>query len=198
MAWQFYFTAAMWSLAVGAAAGFVAQYAVLVYWGSTEDLPEFLAIALVPGVRYSRVYTHFDQNRRIMLACDEQLARIAAKEEMTKAQIRLAHNAVVMKLRAVASLEDFSHARLLDLAEEELSRIVSASEEKAKRSGSSSRATRRLDLVCPKCKGRVRYKGNNAARESVPCPRQCGWHIKLPPPLPHDRYPDSISSNEEE
>ena len=120
---QFYFTAAMWSLAVGAVAGFVAQYAVLMYWGSTEDLPEFLAVALVPGVKYSHVYIHFDQNRRIMLACDEQLARITAKEKLTKAQIRIAHNAVVMKLRAVASLEDFSHARLLDLAEEELSRI---------------------------------------------------------------------------
>src|SRR5581483_2761543 len=109
---------------------------------------------------------------------------LAAANRFRIAQIQTVHKIMRSKLRAISSLEDFTQARLLELAKTELSRIVSDSDRDAclQTDGQelSAIAPGVYTVTCPHCNKRIAYKGKRGGK-TVNCPYEnCGGPIHVP------------------
>jgi hypothetical protein len=181
-AWKPYFVLALSSSILGAAVGISAQFAVLIRCRRRGQLPEAVAVGLVPGMKKSVAYSILDRRRRLLIWWDGQVDKIAAKKEIEAAKMKAVKDAVLKKFKTVSSLEDFSQARLLELARDELSRIVAASEREAGRTTDrhSDEKDTRHKYACPHCHKIIAYKGKKGGK-TVICPyKECGRPFDFP------------------
>jgi len=120
-----------------------------------------------------------------MIECDEEIRRLSASSNLQARKMKMVHDGVVRRLKTVSTLEELTKARLVDLAQKELSRIVSASEVEANRridNGQASEKSRaKYSHCCPYCNKAIGYSGKKAGK-TVQCPyKKCGRSITLPP-----------------
>src|SRR4051812_16966643 len=96
---------------------------------------------------------------------------------------------MTLLLATVSSIEEFSQARLLELARKELSKIVSESEEEANRvilEATPHAPPNSYSFICPYCNGKIGYRGKKGGR-SVICPhKECGRPFMIPLLPPND------------
>lgn len=199
--WRLYLRLALSSLAGGFVVGLFIQYGVLLICRRSERLPQLWTVAFVPAMKQSFSYSIFERRRRSMVEIDEELREIGARKRLQVTQIQAARDAVAQKIKALSSIEELSRARLIELANEELSKIVLASTEKANqiKDGQSLVSTEQVNQIkssqsfgetrllitytCPICQKLVRYK-EQIANKTVKCPnKECGQPITLPPML---------------
>jgi len=131
LAWQLYSPVALWALLIGAIIGVVAQHAILLRWRHSGCLCEVMAVAFVPAIKHSLSYSIFEKRRELMIGLDEEIRKIAAAKRLKCVKLKATREIVIRKLKAISSLEDFSQTRLLELARQELARIVDESEHEA-------------------------------------------------------------------
>lgn len=182
-AWQLYWVLALGSLVSGLVLGLSIQYGILLICRFSGRLPQFSTVAFVPAMKSTVVYAIFERRRDVMIEIDEQLREMAARKNLQVAKIRELKEAVALKIKALSSIEELSQSRLLELAAEELERIVADSARKAEATlgdQGSDRATTRITHTCPYCKRLVRFN-LRSANEIITCPNQeCGQSIRLP------------------
>jgi hypothetical protein len=181
---QLYSTLAFWALMFGVLIGACSQYTILVCCRLSGRLPELLTVAFVPAMKSSLSYAVLEQRRQLMIWWDEEIRKVAATRELKVTQMLAAKQVWTRKLKAISSLEDFSQARLLDLAKKELSQILSASEQRATRAINLERGGPKASLqyryYCPHCKKGIGYKAEKAGK-SVNCPhKECRRPVTLP------------------
>lgn len=195
VAWQLYRALALGALATGLMLGLLIQYSLLLICRRTGRLPQFSTVAFVPAMKSTVVYEVFKRRRDVMIEIEERLSEMAARKNLQVAKIEQLKEAIDLKIRAISSIEQLSQARLLELAAEELEKIVSDSEKKAKAAmngqGSARQTTKndegsgqpttRITHVCPHCERLVRFS-LRSANGAVTCPYpNCGQPIRLPP-----------------
>ena len=110
------------------------------------------------------------------------MTKVAAMKEIKAAKVQAIRDSVAKRIKAVSSLEEFSQARLLELAQLELSSIVAASEREAGGSvenGGKVKPTR-FKYACPHCNKVIMYKGKRGGK-TFTCPyKQCGRPFAVP------------------
>jgi len=181
-AWQFYSTSAWVSLVFGILIGVFAQYAILVTCRLSQQLPPVMAFALIPAMNKSLSYSVFERRCRLMLELDEELNKVQATRNLHMAQIQAVHDAVRRQIAAASSVEELTHARLVELANKEFAKIVAAAEAanhvRARQQPVVSAV--RNTCTCPHCGNRITFK-DQAANKTVKCPYQkCGQPFRLP------------------
>jgi ribosomal protein S27E len=172
-AWQLYTTPAWLGLMFGAVVGLAAQYTTLACCRDAGRVPELVTVGLIPAMKHSVAYTVLVRRRELLLWWNEEMRRLAAAKELQVAQVQAVHDVIVRKLRAMRALEELTQARLLDLARQELSRIVAVAEHKAA-------TTAKRAVTCPYCGRTIGYPRKKAGT-TVNCPyANCGRPINLP------------------
>lgn len=130
-AWQFYATNALWGLTVGVIVGVSAQYIILLRCRITGRVAELWMVTFIPAFKRSVAYSILERRRALILWWNEEVEKLAATKKLKARQMRSIQEVIEQKLRAIASLKGFSQSRLIDIAQHELARIVSASEQVA-------------------------------------------------------------------
>jgi hypothetical protein len=183
-AWQFYSIFAFLALVFGIIIGVSAQYIVLVRCQESDRLPGFLTVALIPAMKSSLAYSALERRHQLMIWLEAEMTSLVALNKLRSAQIRGVHNTIVKKLKAISSIQDFTQARLLELAKKELSKIVSEAEQDAHRlvggQKPSAQIPRRYVFACPHCSRQFEYRGKRGGK-TVNCPhKNCGRPISVP------------------
>jgi hypothetical protein len=176
-----YSTLAFWACAFGVLIGLAIQYTVLVCCRLSERFPEILAMAFVPAVRRSICYSMLEKKRILMLWWDEEKGKVLANQKLKMAQMRAVQEVMVERLRAIATLQELSQARLVELAKKELDRIASAAEAAVSLSqaGDTGNPVSQMLTRCPHCGGKVSFPPKKQGR-IVKCPHKaCGNKIVL-------------------
>lgn len=183
-AWELYRVLASGALASGLLLGLAVQYGILLLCRRTGRLPQFSTVAFVPAMKSTVVYAVFERRRDLMVEVEEQLREMAARKNLQLAKIERLKEAMALKIKALSSIDEFSQARLLELAAEEMEKIISESERKAGAAPDGrnpGRPATRITSVCPSCQRLVRFN-LRPANEFVTCPhRGCGRPFRLPP-----------------
>ena len=159
-AWQLYSALVFFPLTCGFIVGLSAQYIILWHCGLSGRLPQLLTMAFVPAMKSSLSYSIFERRQQLMVALEEEFSKISAAKHLQNAQTEAMKEVVVRKLMSAASIEELSLARLVDFAEKESSKIVSAAEEKYSRINNDQQPLEtkpRSICFCPYCLGRVQY-----------------------------------------
>lgn len=130
-AWELYWSLALGALVSGLMLGLVSQYGILLICRLSGQLPQFSTVAFVPAMKSTVVYAIFKRRRDAMIEIDEQLREMAARKNLQVAKIVQLKEAVTLKIKALSSIDEISQSRLLELAAEELEKIISDSEKKA-------------------------------------------------------------------
>jgi hypothetical protein len=128
----------------------------------------------VPAMKRSSAYAVFEKRRELMMWWEEEMDKVAAAKEIKAAKMQAIKEIVMRKLRTVSSLEEFSQARLLEVAKNEISKIVSASDEEARQDAPETLAQPPLNsysFVCPHCMRKIAYKGRRGGK-TVDCPHK--------------------------
>jgi hypothetical protein len=191
-AWQLYRALALGALAAGLMFGLAIQYGLMLVCRRTGNLPQFSMVAFIPAMKSTVVYAVFERRRDLIIEIDEQLREMAERKNLQVAQIEQVKEAIALKIKALSSLDDYSQARLLELAAEEMEKIVSGSARKAEAGADApspvvesdpGQMPTRVTHICPSCQTWVRFS-LRSANEAVTCPNQgCGQLIRLPPAL---------------
>jgi hypothetical protein len=172
-AWQLYTTPAFLALMFGIIVGIAVQYTVLACCNDAGRVPELVTVAFVPAMKHSVTYTILEGRRKLLIWWEQEKSRLATANQLKAAQIQAIHDVIVRKLKVMAALEELTQARLLDLAREELSKVVSHAEQKA-------RTTSKRAVACPHCGKTIAYP-HKMAGKTVNCPYvNCGRPIYLP------------------
>ncbi|HEV7473686.1 MAG TPA: hypothetical protein VGN90_06545 [Pyrinomonadaceae bacterium] len=191
-AWQLYWVPELAALVFGLSLGLILQYSVLLVCRRSGRLPQFSTVAFVPAMKSTLVYAIFERRRDVMLEIEESLSEMAARQNLQVAKIRQLKEALAFKVKALSSIDELTQSRLIELAAEELEKIVSTSAAKAEmmqNNQATDHAVTRITHTCPSCQSLVRFR-LQSANEIVTCPNQaCGQPIKLPPVLANDGAP---------
>jgi RNA polymerase-binding transcription factor DksA len=172
-AWQLYSTPTILALMFGAIVGIAVQYTTLACCKDAGRLPELVTMAFVPAMKHSLAYAVLASRRKLLLWREEEMRRQAAANDLRRAHMHAVHDFVVRKLKAMTALEELTQARILDLARQEMSKIVSEAEQRAlppvKRA-----------VACPYCGKPIGYPRKKAG-QTVICPyATCRRPIQLP------------------
>jgi LytS/YehU family sensor histidine kinase len=183
-AWHFYSTSACGGLIFGILVGVVVQYIILVACRLSERLPQVMMFAFIPAITKSLCYTIFERRCRLMLELDEELRKVQATRNLHIAQLQAVHDAVKRRIAAASSVEELTHARLVELANKEFAKIVTAAGEahQVRSTQQPVVSAARNACTCPHCGNRIMFK-DQAANKTVKCPYQnCGRPFRLPSP----------------
>jgi hypothetical protein len=182
-AWELYLSLALGALLSSLMLGLVLQYSLLVVCRYSGRLPQFSTVIFVPAMKYTTAYRVFKRRRALLMEIDEQLREIAARKNVQIVKIHQLNEVIALKIQSLSSLDELSQAKLVQLAEEELEKIVAASEMKADtilHDQHSIQASTRITHPCPHCHRLIRFS-LSSANETVTCPnRECGRQIRLP------------------
>lgn len=185
VAWQLYAALSLGALAGGLGLGLCLQYSILIFSHRSGRVSQFSTVAFVPAMKWSLAYAIFERRRMLMLEVEEELREMAQRRSLQDAQIRDVQEAVELKLRAISSIDELTRARLLELASEEIAKIVSGAAEKAEGVGDGRPgpdASPQTIQTCPHCRQLIRYKRQQAGA-TVKCPNpECARPVKLEPP----------------
>jgi hypothetical protein len=172
-AWQLYTTPAILALLFGIIVGVAVQYTVLACCNDAGRVPELVTVAFVPAMKHSLAYSILENKRKLLIWWEEERRRLTAANELKAAHIQAIHDAIVRKLIVMTTLEELTQARLLDLAQHELSKIMLDAEQKAV-------APVKQSVACPHCGKTIGYSREKAGK-TVKCPyASCGRPINLP------------------
>lgn len=176
-AWALYWGLIPLPLVLGFVGGWGVQYVVLTHCAATQRLPQLITVALIPAMTFSKSYRYFEREQQLNLFLNEELNQLEVTKILTYAQMQFVKDTTQKKLKVIASLEESSLERRLDLAKAELAKIIQTQEEKIKHI-----PTRSLKgvCICPNCKKTVGYPRKKVG-ETVRCPhRACNRLFKLP------------------
>lgn len=172
-AWQLYTTPAFLALMFGIIVGLAVQYTVLWCCNDAGRVPEMVTVAFVPAMKHSLAYSILESRRKLLLWWEQEKSRLAAAYQLKAAQIQAVHDAIGRKLKVMTSLEELTQSRLLDLAQQELAKVVSDAEQK-------SRTNAKRTVACPHCGKTIAYPRKKVGK-FVTCPSaNCGRPIHLP------------------
>ncbi len=130
-AWQLYYLLSLWTLAAGLMFGVLIQYSILLNCRLSGRLRQLPTVLFVPAMKSSLAYSIFDNSRRLTVEMDAALLKINTARQLTDEQITLARENALRKIKALQTIDAFSKTHLRALFEEELSKIVLSSTEKA-------------------------------------------------------------------
>jgi predicted RNA-binding Zn-ribbon protein involved in translation (DUF1610 family) len=172
-AWRLYKTPAFLALMFGIIVGLAVQYTVLACCNDAGRVPEMVTVASVPAMKHSLAYSILEGRRKLLIWWEQEIRRQTAAKDAQVAHIQAVHDVVVRKLKAMTSLEELTQERLLDLARQEMSKVVSDAEQKAPTS-------EKFTVACPHCGKAVGYLREKAGK-TLKCPyAKCGRPIHLP------------------
>jgi hypothetical protein len=172
-AWQLYKTPAFLALMFGIIVGLAVQYTVLACCNDAGRVPELVSLAFVPAMKHSLAYSILENKRKLLIWWEEEKRQLTAANELKAAHIQSVHDVIVRKLKVTTTLEELTQARLLDLAQQELSKIMSDAEQKAI-------TPTKQTITCPHCGKAIGYPRKHAGK-TVKCPyANCGRPINLP------------------
>jgi len=146
-AWQLYYYLTLASLLSGTSLGLIVQYGILWRCRRTRILPQFSTVAFVPAMNSSIAYSIFLRKREVMLELDEQLREMAARENLQVAKIQQLEKTIRMKVEAISSIEELTQTRMLELAKEEMNKIINVAEEKQRIERESSSPDEEEDIL---------------------------------------------------
>lgn len=200
VAWQLYAFLGLGALSGGLGLGLCLQYSLLLAARRSGRVSQLSNVAFVPAMKWSLAYAVFERRRLLMLEVEEELREMARRRSLQDAQIQAVREAVGRKLKAVSSIEELTRARLLELASEEIARIVSGAAEKVEGFGEERPEADREERpeadrspqamrACPHCRQLIRYRARRAGA-TVNCPNPgCARPVKLEPPAEDDNMP---------
>jgi DNA-directed RNA polymerase subunit RPC12/RpoP len=174
-AWQLYSTTATWALIVGLLFGLSVQYSLLVWCRKSGRLPELWTVAFVPAMTRSVVY-------QLLVWLEDEMRSLNATHMLQAAQIQSMHTIMLKRLEAISSLDELTQVRLVELADREMMKIMSASASEFQGIGEGHANSRSMykEYLCPSCGGRIRYKGKKGGK-TVNCPYDgCIGTINVP------------------
>jgi hypothetical protein len=131
VAWQLYIFLALGAMSGGLVLGLGLQYSVLLAARRSGRVSQLSTVAVVPAMKWSLTYEVFERRRLLMLEVEEELTEMAERQSLQDAQIRAVQEAVERKLKAISSIDELTRARLLELANDEIAKIVSGAAERA-------------------------------------------------------------------
>jgi hypothetical protein len=183
-AWQLYSTPALLALAVGMGLGLSIQYIILACCKHERCLPEIWAEPFLPALRYSTAYSIMERRRRLIVECEQEMDRLAADATLRVAQIRAVHAVIRQKVIALSTLEELTQARVMQLAKDEITKVVSRSEQEASRTlvdpVALPNAAARFQLECPNCGQLIGYNRKHLGT-TINCPyRACALPVRIP------------------
>jgi hypothetical protein len=176
-AWVLYRPLAIWSFSSGVLLGIASQFLVLMLFRYQRQLPLFLASALVPGIRRSRAYSLLEINAHAHV----EKSSLNATRQLKLWQIRAIQEIVENRLKATANLDELTQSKLLELADQELDKIVAASQYRQDSARAKTPPPTDLRFFnCPTCSKRVKFS-RHFANKTRPCPNpECGSAITFP------------------
>ena len=127
------------ALASGLVIGLALQYAILIVCRRSGRLDQLQTVLLVPAMRRSLAYCIFENCRKLEIEKQAALQRVHADSAVKKAALEAAYEASRRRIVAAASIEEITSARLVELADEEFSRIIANADETGTR-GKEKRA----------------------------------------------------------
>ena len=125
-AWQLYWRLAAAALATGIVIGLGLQYAILLGCRRSGRLDQFQTVTFVPAMKRSLAYSIFENCRKLEVEKQATLRKVHADSAVKKAAIEAAFDSSRRRIMAASSIEDLANTRLLELANEEFSKIISA------------------------------------------------------------------------
>lgn len=131
-AWQLYYYPALGIILLGVSVGLIIQYGILWRCRRTGILPQFSAVVFVPAMNSTISYSIFLRRQEVMIEIDEKLRELAARKKLQNTRIEELKEGMRRKIEAISSIEDLTQARIIELANEELEKIVELAEEKQK------------------------------------------------------------------
>ena len=131
-AWQLYYYLTLGSLLSGLSLGLIIQYGILWRCRRTSVLPQLSTMAFVPAMKLTTAYSIFLHKRNLKIKVDEELSELAARKNIQIAKIEQLKKEMTMKIEAISSIDELTQSRILELAKEEIEKIVKQAKEKQK------------------------------------------------------------------
>jgi hypothetical protein len=183
-AWRLYAPFVYGAVFPGIVVGLVVQYSILFNCRLSERLPPPALFAFVPAMKASLCYKFFDHRFRVVVEFDKQLNRLLATRKLEIAKGDAAYEAARRRIMAASSIQEVSTARCVEIAHDELAKII-ADAEKASESEKTKSATAKEQpgvCKCPHCGKRIQFSERKIGR-TVKCPYpKCGHQFRVTSP----------------
>jgi hypothetical protein len=132
--WSLYYPLAVYSLTAGVVIGIVGQYAAVLHCRWKEEISDFTASLLIPGIRHSRAYSMLE----MITQSKHQIRELQILRQIKAWQVATVKQIVTDKLRATGDIDAQAQANFLKRALRELDRIVEDGERLANSAAATS------------------------------------------------------------
>jgi hypothetical protein len=165
------------SICCGMLGGAFLQYFVLLVGKSHQCINTFWIALMIPGSKHSAAFGLVMRRRQFILQSKERMASTRVVNEIRFSELLADQALKERQIAAASSIDELCQARLLKLAEEELTAIVTSSEEGARSLEKGFEASKKQSYVmilCPHCSKRIGSRTGISSKR-VTCPyEQCG------------------------
>jgi len=82
----------------------------------------------VPAIKRSLSFSIFQTRLQLKLHMEEALLRVSNNSSVQKAELEAAYDVMQKKIQASSSIADLASARIVELADDEFSKIISSAQ----------------------------------------------------------------------